>query len=108
MRMKSSAPAGSSAAPTRNQRAGEISASWPRRRLKPTPRTVASSGSPAASHQLPAEIPHVHVHHVALRIEVHVPYLLQERGPADDFLGVEQEVLEELELLGREVEPACR
>ena len=46
----------------------------------------------------------MHVHHVALRIEVHVPYLLQERGPADDLLRMEQEVLEELELLRREVE----
>ena len=54
--------------------------------------------------QLPAQVPHVHVHHVALRVEVHVPYLLQQRGPAHDLLRVQQEVLEELELLRGEVE----
>ena len=54
--------------------------------------------------QLPPEVADVHVHHVALRVEVHVPYLLQERGPPDDLLRVEQEILQQLEFLGRQVE----
>src|SRR5262245_51723245 len=44
------------------------------------------------------------VHHVALRIEVHIPYLLQQRGASHDFLGMEHEVFEELKLLRRDVE----
>jgi D-alanyl-D-alanine carboxypeptidase/D-alanyl-D-alanine-endopeptidase (penicillin-binding protein 4) len=56
--------------------------------------------------QLAAEVAHVHVHHVALRVEVHVPDLLEQGGAAHDLLGVQQEVLQELEFLGGEVQRA--
>ena len=46
------------------------------------------------------------VHDVALRVEVHVPYLLQEGSPAHHFLWVQEEILEQLKLLRREVELA--
>ena len=46
----------------------------------------------------------MHIHHIALRIEVHVPHLFEELGAADDFLGVQEEVLEELEFLVGQVE----
>ena len=44
------------------------------------------------------------VHHVAFGIEVHVPDLLEQRGAADDLVGMEEEVLQELELPRREIE----
>src|SRR5215831_15361245 len=56
--------------------------------------------------QLPAQIPHVDVHHVAFRIKVHVPHLLEESRTANHLPGMEQEMLEELELLGRELQRA--
>src|SRR4051812_19808664 len=43
--------------------------------------------------ELPAEISNVHVHHVALRVEVHVPDFLQQRRAQDHLFGVEEEIL---------------
>ena len=55
--------------------------------------------------QLPAQVPNVDIHDVAPGVEVHVPHLLEERGTVDHFPGVEHEVFEELEFLGREIQP---
>src|ERR1043166_9617395 len=55
--------------------------------------------------ELAPQIPDVDVHHVALGIEVHVPHLLEQRGPPDDLFGMEEEVLQQLEFLRREIEP---
>ena len=48
------------------------------------------------------------VHHVALGIEVHVPDFLEQRRASDHFVGVEKEVLQELEFLGGEVHGLAR
>ena len=44
------------------------------------------------------------IDHVAIRVEVHVPNLLEERRTANDFLGAEQKVLQQLKFLGREIQ----
>ncbi len=46
----------------------------------------------------------MHVDHVALGVEVHVPDFLQERGTTDHFFRVEEEVLQQLKFLRRQVE----
>ena len=56
-----------------------------------------------ASFSFRRRFPDVHIDHVALRIEVHVPHLLEQGGTPDYLLGVEEEVLQELELLGSEI-----
>ena len=53
--------------------------------------------------ELPPEVADVDVDHVAFRIEVHVPDLLEQGRAPDHLFGVEQEVLEQLELLGRQI-----
>src|SRR5690348_16693073 len=56
------------------------------------------------SPQLSAQVPDVDIHNVALGIEMHVPHFLQKRGTADDLPRMKHEILEELELLRREVQ----
>ncbi len=55
--------------------------------------------------ELSAQVPNVDIDHVAIGVKVHVPHLLQQGGAADNFLRVKKEVLQELELLGCEVQP---
>src|SRR5690606_36625646 len=57
---------------------------------------------PGRSGEFPPQVAHMYVDDVALGIEVHVPHLLEQRGAPHDFLRMQQEELEELELLGRE------
>ncbi len=40
--------------------------------------------------KLAAEIPDMDVDHVAPWVEMHVPHLLEQLGPANDFLRMEQ------------------
>ena len=47
----------------------------------------------------------MHVHHVAFGVELHIPDLLEELRPAEHVLRPEHEVLEQLKLLGRKIEP---
>jgi len=54
--------------------------------------------------ELAPEVADVHVHDVALGVEVEVPHLLEQLGAADDFLGPQQEMFEQLELFGGEFE----
>ena len=55
-------------------------------------------------HQLSTQVADMDIDHVAIRVEVHVPNLLEEGRAANDLLGVEQKVLEQLKFLGREIQ----
>src|SRR5262249_54781433 len=57
--------------------------------------------------ELAAEVPDVDIHHVALRIEMHVPHLLQQLGAADHLSGMKQEVLQQLEFARCQVQPGA-
>src|SRR5256885_2025612 len=54
--------------------------------------------------QFAAKIAHMDVHHVALGVEVEIPHLFEQLGAPDHFLRPEQEMLEQLEFLRRELE----
>lgn len=88
---------------------------YSRRALIPTAPTPEAEAHPAnrlqqrlprRASELSAQVTYMHIHHVAPGVEVHVPHFLQERRSADDFSGMKHEVLEELELLGSQVEYA--
>src|ERR1044071_264386 len=51
-----------------------------------------------AAVDLRAQAAHVHVDHVRLRIEVIVPYTLEQHRASDHLAGVTQQELEQLEL----------
>src|SRR5687768_4271781 len=59
---------------------------------------------PRRTGQLSPEVTDMDVDHIALGVEMHVPHLLEERSATDDFLGVQQKILQELKLLGREIQ----
>src|SRR5437879_4252593 len=59
---------------------------------------------PGCLTQLAAEVADVHIDHIALGVEVQIPHLFQQVGAANDLLWPQQEVLEQLELFGREIE----
>ena len=44
------------------------------------------------------------IDHVAIGVEVHVPYFLEEGRAPNDLLGMEQKVLEQLKFLRREIQ----
>ena len=54
--------------------------------------------------QLSTQVADMDIDDVAIRVEVHVPYFLEECRAANDLLGAEQKVLEELKFLGREIQ----
>src|SRR5204862_2465764 len=53
--------------------------------------------------ELSPEVADMHVHHVALGIEVHVPHFFQQFRAAHYFLRMQQEMLQQVEFLGREI-----
>ena len=54
--------------------------------------------------ELAPQVADVHVHHIALRIEMQIPHLLQQLSAPDDLLRAKQEVLQQLELLRAQLE----
>src|SRR5438552_6799072 len=70
------------------------------RRLQPEPH-AADRLDQLVAERLPQFAPQVadmHVDHVALGVEMHVPDFFQQLGATDDLFGVQQEVLQSMEL----------
>ena len=73
------------------------------RRLYPAPRTVWISLGRSPFLELAPEVRDVGVHHVGLRVERHVPHLLEQGRPGHDPFRIEQEEFEQAEFPRREI-----